>query len=139
MSTKAKKKTRWGCLAVLILLALPIGMVFITDPGDPDYAKINLPETATEIQEHYWSTSIPPEFHSILKARISRDEVEAYANKVGAIKKVSGKRGEYSMSWMGSLEWFSPKKEPLFYYHEQQYRIIVGWEDGYVYYDEMKW
>lgn len=140
MAQKSKNKTRWGCVAIPFIIALLIIVIIKPDEnGEPLLARTSLPSIATEIQEHYESTIIPPEFHSLVKARMPKDEVEAYAHKVGATIKETGETiGEY-LSWVGGPTWFKPKKHPLYYYHEQQYRVLVGWEDGYVYFDATGW
>ena len=144
MSQKSKKKTHWGCLAVPILFTLLVGFCSLSSKiskGMPSSAKTSLPSTATEVQEYYEDSFLPPgEFHRVLKARMPRHEVEAYAHRVGATKKESGQTGKEFFSWCGGFpEWFNPQEDPLYYYYEQQYRILVGWEDGYVYFDAMAW
>ena len=143
MSQKSKKKTRWGCLAVPIFFTLLVGFCSLSSKiskGKPSLARTSLPDTATEIQEYYENTFLPPgEFHRLLKARMPRHEVEAYAHRVGATKRESGQTGKEFFSWAGAEEWFTPQEDPLYYYHERQYRILVGWEDGYVYFDARAW
>ena len=144
MSQKSKKKTRWGCLAVPLFFTLLIGFCSLSSKlskDKPSLARTSLPDTATEIQEHYEDTLLPPgEFYRLLKARMPRHEVEAYAHRVGATKRESGQTGKEFFSWRGGFpEWFDPQEDPLYYYYEQQYRILVGWEDGYVYFDATAW
>ena len=140
--TKKPKKTRWGCLIIPIALTLLICGTFLADQltkDQPSNARTRLPDTATEIQEFYEESLFPPEFNLLLKARIPEHEVEAYAQLMGAINKESGQTGKEFFSWSRNIDWFDPQEDPLYYHYEQQYRIIVGWENGYVYLDVCQW
>jgi hypothetical protein len=133
------KKPSRGCLWTLGVLCAAVLVVLVIDKNVPSKAVRELPEGATEVQEYYRDGGITGDFSRILKARIPREQVEAYALRVGALNREEGKAGQDYSSWVGGPDWWSPKEPPLFFRYEQGYRILVGWEDGFVYFDAVAW
>jgi hypothetical protein len=119
------------CAAVLAVL--------VFDKIVPSKAVRALPEGATDVQEYYRDAGMTGDFSRLLKARIPRNEVEAYAFKMGAQNRVEGNAGQDYPSWVSGPDWWSPKEPPHYFHHEQGYRILVGWEDGFVYFDAVAW
>ena len=99
----------------------------------------SLPRGATEIQEYYEGTGMSGDFSRLLKARIAEEDLAVYARKVGAVHRDDGNIGLPATSWSSGPAWFNPKNPPKYSYHEQEYRILVGWEDGFVYLDVVQW
>ena len=133
------KKPSLGCLWTLGVLCAAVFTVLVIDKIVPSKAVRDLPEGAAEIQEYYEITGITGDFRRLLKARIPREQVEAYAVRVGASNPEQGKAGRDYFSWVGGPDWWSPKQPPLYFHYEQGYRILVGWEDGFVYFDVVAW
>lgn len=133
------KKPSRGCLWTLGVLCAAVIAVLVIDKIIPSKAMRNLPEGATEVQEYYRDAGMTGDFSRLLKARIPREEVEAYAMKVGALNREEGNAGHDYSSWVSGPDWWSPKEPPLYFHYEQGYRILVGWEDGFVYFDAVAW
>jgi hypothetical protein len=121
------------------VLCAAVIAVLVIDMIIPSKAMRNLPEGATEVQEYYRDAGMTGDFSRLLKARIPREEVEAYAMKVGALNREEGNAGHGYSSWVSGPDWWSPKEPPLYFHYEQGYRILVGWEDGFVYFDAVAW
>ncbi|GAA5120945.1 hypothetical protein GCM10023212_15350 [Luteolibacter yonseiensis] len=124
----------------MVLVVAAIAIVYLQDALLPSHAAGNLPEGATEIQEFYADYGIiTGDFVRLLKARIPENQVAEYARKVGAVDRAGdGDKGRYP-TWSREADWFKPRKPPLYYRVEPGYRLIVGWENGYVYYDACAW
>jgi hypothetical protein len=127
------KKPSRGCLWTLGVLCTAVLAVLVFDKIVPSKAVRDLPTGATDIQEYYEDFGITGDFTRVLKARIPREQVQAYALRVGAPNQEQGKAGKDYVSWAGGPDWWSPKEPPLYFHYEQGYRILVGWEDGFVY------
>ena len=114
-------------------------LILVLDKVIPSKAIRDLPDDATEVEEYYKDFGFTGDFTRVLKARIPEHQVAEYARKVGATEKVEeGKASDYP-SWTRSVSWFSPKAPPRYFHHEQSYRILIGWEDGFVYLDAVAW
>lgn len=133
------KKPSRGCLWTLGVLCAAVLAVLVIDKIVPSKAVRNLPEGATEVQEYYRDAGMTGDFSRLLKARIPREQVEAYALRVGASNREVGKVGQDYSSWVNGPDWWSPRNPPLYFHYEQGYRILVGWEDGFVYFDAVAW
>ncbi len=130
------KKPSRGCLWTLGVIAAAFLAIWIIDTFVPSGAVRNLPKGATEIQEFYRDAGMTGDFTRLLKARISRDDVAEYARRVGAIHKEEGRVGRDHTSWVRyGPAWWNPQQEPLYYSVDGDTRILVGWEDGFVYFD----
>jgi hypothetical protein len=75
------------------VLCAAVIAVLVIDMIIPSKAMRNLPEGATEVQEYYRDAGMTGDFSRLLKARIPREEVEAYAMKVGALNREEGNAG----------------------------------------------
>ena len=133
------KKLSRGCLWTLGVLCVAALAVLVIDKIVPSKAVRNLPEGATGILEYYKVFGITGDFSRLLRARVPREQVEAYAVRVGAPNREQGNAGKDYVSWTGGPDWWSPKDPPLYFHYEQGYRILVGWEDGFVYFDAVAW
>jgi hypothetical protein len=133
------KKPSRGCLWILGVLCTAILVILVIDKIVPSKAVRDLPDGATEIHEYYKDFGITGDFSRLLKARIPRDQVQPYALRVGASNEEQGNAGKDYLSWTGGPDWWSPKAPPLYFHQEQGYRILVGWEDGFVYFDAVAW
>jgi hypothetical protein len=133
------KKPSRGCLWTLGVICTVVFALLIADKIVPSKAVRELPDGAKDIQEYYKVVGINGDFRRLLKARIPREQVEAYALRVGAPNREQGKAGKDYFSWVGGPEWWAPKEPPLYYHYEQGYRILVGWEADFVYFDVVAW
>ena len=134
------KKNSKGCLIVLCIIATFILAVFIADKFIPSGAIQKLPSNASEIEEHYQSFGINGDYQRLLRAKIPQEEVEGYAKKLGATNEYNkDNASHFPSSWSRLDPWFAPQDPPLYYFQETGYRILIGWEDGYVYLDVFAW
>ncbi|MBK1789984.1 hypothetical protein [Persicirhabdus sediminis] len=133
------KKPSRGCFWILGIICVAILIVVVLDTFLPSKAVRNLPEGATDIQEHYEDVGFTGDFVRVVKARIPESEVAEYARRVGATRKEAGGAGSDYFSWTGAASWFAPENPPMYFHYEPGYRILVGWEDGYVYFDAAAW
>lgn len=121
----------------------PLGVIaavflvfWIVDTVVPSGAVRALPKGATDIQEYYLDAGITGDFTRILKARIPREDVAEYARKVGATHKTAARVGHVYASWGGyKTKWWNPQETPLYFSLEGDTSILVGWEDGFVYFE----
>jgi hypothetical protein len=79
------------------------------------------------------------DFLRLLKPRIPKEEVAGYARKVGATNQERGAAGPGYVSWSGGPKWFNPENPPLFFSSEKRTLTLVGWENGFVYFDAVAW
>lgn len=132
-------KASRGCIWILGVICLAIITIVVIDVFLPSKAVRNLPDGATEVQEHYSDVGITGDFVRLVKARVPESEVADFARRVGATSEETGGAGSDYFSWSGAASWFSPQKPPMYFHSEPGYRILVGWEDGYVYFDVVAW
>jgi hypothetical protein len=137
------KKPSRGCLWTLGLVLAGICVIWLVDTSEPSGAVRNLPKDATDIREYYFEAGMTSDYTRLVKAKIPKDEVHEYARKVGAIHKEEGRAGHDYLSWITSgggisiPDWWDPKEPPMYYIHEGDTRILVGWENGFVYFDAL--
>ena len=130
------KKPSRGCLRTLGVVLAGLVAIWLIDKFVPSDAVRNLPKSASEIQEYYHEAGMTVDFTRLLKARVPKEAVPEYARSVGAIHKEEGRAGHDYTSWVGhGPDWWDPKEPPIFYFYEGDTRILVGWENGFVYYD----
>lgn len=131
---KMKKLSR-GCSWTLAVVAAGSLLIWLLDHVVPSSAVRNLPKGASDINEFYRDSGMSGDFIRLLKARIPREQVAEYARKVGATHKVEPGKPWTHKSWIRfDLDWWKPKQEPQYYSPDGNARIMVGWEDGYVYF-----
>jgi hypothetical protein len=130
------KKPSRGCLWALGVIAAVFLTIWIVDTVVPSGAVRALPKGATDIQEYYRDAGMTGDFTRILKARIPREDVAEYARKFGATHKTEGRAGRVYASWGGyKTKWWNPQKAPLYFSLEGDTSVLVGWEDGFVYFE----
>lgn len=133
-----------GFLVCLFIFGIPYavgGYAYVGDTYMPSKVVRALPEGAMDIEEHYEWGGITGDFVRLVKARIPKDQVAAYAARMGATSPVKKEMSwENLVYWSGGPKWWKPPKDPLYFYSsEQGYRLLVGWENGFVYYDAVEW
>lgn len=128
-----------GCLVIVGVVFVAVLVIMLLDKVIPSKVIRELPDGATEIQEFYKDSGFTGDFRRLLKARIPEDQVAGYARRLGAVSKEAGGAGHEYFSWSSGPSWFDPNSAPRFYFYEPQYRVLVGWEDGFVYFDEVAW
>lgn len=138
------KRPSPGFLACLFIFGIPYALGIYAYVGDrymPSKVVRALPEGAMDIEEHYEGMGITGDSVRLVKARIPKNQVAAYATRMGAILPVDKERPWNNLvHWSSGPKWWSPPKDPLFFYSsEQGYRLLVGWENGFVYYDAFEW
>lgn len=132
---KMKKPSR-GCLWTLGVIAAVFLTIWIVDTVVPSRAVRALPKGATDIQEYHREAGMTGDFTRILKARIPREGVEEYARKVGATHKNNGRAMHVYASWGGyKTKWWNPQEVLLFFCLAGGTTVLVGWEDGFVYFE----
>ena len=130
------KKPSRGCLCTLGVIAAALLTIGIVDTVVPSGAVRALPKGATDIQEYYRDAGMSGDFTRLLKARIPRENVAEYARKVGATDKKEGRAGRVYASWGGfKTKWWNPQEAPLYFSLEGDTSVLVGWEDGFVYFE----
>ncbi|MCH7226592.1 hypothetical protein [Haloferula sp. A504] len=97
-----------------------------------------LPTGAADIQEFYrdhWNG----DFVRLVRAKIPESELREYALKVGAKKVVTEDHPAEIISWSHGPSWWSPEGLPRYCSSGPDQRVLVGWQDGYVYFDAAAW
>ncbi len=148
MKAKIDKKKLIIVLCVLGLLyaaAIAVfGVIFIKVYPycfGEENARMMLPVSATEVHEHTWNIIFPPDFCYFLKAKIDKDEFEAFKKKLKFIPAPEDKR-----KWLGykfsdiKKKWWDPcdTSEGTFYdpNPSNSQKAYMKYENGYVYYVE---
>ncbi|MCF6312588.1 MAG: hypothetical protein L3J39_09070 [Verrucomicrobiales bacterium] len=133
-------------LLLLWVLSIPFavgGYAVVADKYVPSRVIRALPEGATDVTEYYSGASFTGDFERIMKARIAKNQVEAYAMRLGANSPVVGKMSLRKLGWLGKPtaggQWWDPPKKPLFFHSEEGFRKLVGWKNGFVYVDVVMW
>lgn len=134
-------------LIFLFFLSLPFawgGYTHVAGKYVPPRLIRALPEGASDVTEYYSGASFTGDFEEVMKARIPKDQVEAYAMRVGADSPVMGKRPWRDLVWWSSEpitggQWWDPPEKPLFFHSEEGFRKLVGWKNGFVYVDVVRW
>lgn len=133
------KRPLRGCLWTLGVLLGIFLLILILDSAVPSKAVRDLPDEATEVEEYYKDFGMTGDFKRLLKARIPEHQLAEYARKVGATDKLEVGVERDDISWTGGISWFSPNAPPKYIHREQGYRILIGWEDGFLYFEAIAW
>lgn len=111
----------------------------------PSWARRSLPWNATEIHEYYSDSRFGSDFVRLLKAKIDREDFEAYAERLKMSEVYDPEQHTHLLgSWYGCDEpWWDPptsldgvRFEPA---NGRNYYAMATWHEGYVYVKVFSW
>ncbi|SHI64343.1 hypothetical protein SAMN02745181_0563 [Rubritalea squalenifaciens DSM 18772] len=102
----------------------------------PSKAVRALPVNALNIQEQEEADG-QTDRRTLVKARVPLTELAAYAERMGVPAQSDSPK--QSPSWSNGPDWWKPSGQPRYVSEGDTYRTMIGWEDGYLYYDNTAW
>ena len=134
-------------MMIKALILLTILTVSCSDSKE-SYVKSLLPETATEIKEHYEDRGLSGDFIRLLKAKVTKEEFENYALKLKLTEKYSEylkkdlnhkgfSRGANYPDW-----WDEPEDSIDFYFIKdlnKEFHRRLKWKNGWLYLATEAW
>ena len=111
----------------------------------PSFARRSLPWNATEIRELYHDARFGSDFLRCLKAKIDRDDFDAYAKRLNLSETYDPKlHADLVMSWNGCDEpWWNPPKTRDGVRFETangaNFYAMALWHEGHVYFKVFSW
>jgi hypothetical protein len=111
----------------------------------PSLARRSLPWNATDIHEYYKEARFGSDFVRCLKARIDKEDFDAYAKRLGLTETYDrDKHADLHMQWNMCREaWWDPPNtldgvrfEPT---NGESFFAMAAWREGYVYFVVFSW